>query len=88
MFNAHFGRYNKKEKNLKFIKKEEEEILKTMCILDFNFLLIGKSNGFLSIYNIEDNKEILKEKIHEKSLTFLMPYEKQLSNFFSCQKTL
>ena len=86
MFKELFWGYNKKEKNLKFIKTEKEEILKTMCILDSKFLLIGKSNGFLSIYNIEDNKEIQNKKIHEKSITFLMPYEKQLSNFFSCSE--
>ena len=76
---------NLKKKNLKFVKKEEE-ILKTMCVLDSIFLLIGKSSGFLSIYNILENREILKRQIHQQSITFLIEYKYHKLNFFSCSE--
>jgi WD40 repeat protein len=79
-------KHNKKEKFLIFEEKEEIEILKTICILKPIYLLAGKSNGILSIYKIYDNTKIINKKIHEKSITILMPYEEKQLCFFSCSE--
>jgi hypothetical protein len=76
----------KKEKHLIFEEKEKEELLKAMCILEHIYLVIGKSNGFLSIYKIYDNNKIIDKQIHAKTITFLMPYEKKQTSFFSCSE--
>ena len=80
-------RFGKKEKNnVMFEEKEENEILKTFCILEPMYLVIGKSNGFLSIYKLYNNEKIINEQIHGKSITFLMPYPKKDLCFFSCSE--
>ena len=76
----------KKEKHLIYEEKEKEELLKAMCILEHIYLVIGKSNGFLSIYKIYDNNKIIDKQIHAKTITFLMPYEKRQTSFFSCSE--
>jgi len=81
-----YKKQNKKEKFLMLEEKEEIEILKTICILEPIYLVAGKSNGILSIYKIYDNKKVITKKIHEKSITFLIPYEKKQLCFFSCSE--
>ena len=77
MFNFLF----KREKNLEF--ESESQILKSMCIVNNKYLLVGKLNGNLLIYEIEKKCLIYEGKI-SNSINCLMDYEEDSTKFFVC----
>jgi len=74
----------KKEKNLEF--ESESQILKSMCIVNNAYLLVGKLDGNLLIYEIENKCLIYKGKI-SYSISCLMGYEEDSTKFFVCLET-
>ena len=79
--------FNKKEKNLEY-KKDYKELLNTFCIINFKFLAIGKMNGELAIYDIINKKDVYDKKIFNKSITYLVKFEREKddSNFIACSE--
>ena len=74
-----------KEKNLEY-KKDYKELLNAICIINYKFLAIGKMNGKLAIYDIINKKDVYDHKIYQKSITYLVKFERQNddSNFIAC----
>lgn len=79
--------YFYKEKNVEY-KKVYSELLRSICIINFNYLAIGKMNGELSIYDIKNKKEIYNRRIFDKAITYLIrnENEKEDSNLISCSE--
>jgi WD40 repeat protein len=74
----------KREKNLEF--ELESQIIKSMCIVNNKYLLIGKLDGFLLIHEIEKNCLIYEGKISD-SINCLLAYEEDSTKFFACLET-
>jgi len=77
--------FTNKEKNLEY-KKDYKEILNAICIINFKFLAIGKMNGELAIYDFVNKKDVFDQKIYNKSITYLIKFERENddSNFIAC----
>lgn len=79
--------FNKKEKNLEH-KKDYKELLNAFCIINFKFLAIGKMNGELAIYDINNKKDVYDQQLFSKSITYLTKFEREKddSNFIACSQ--
>lgn len=79
--------FKNKEKNLEY-KKDYKQLLNTFCIINFKFLAIGKMNGELAIYDIINKKDVFDKKIFNKSITYLVKFEREKddSNFIACSE--
>ena len=53
-------------------EKKYDELLKTICLINYRYLAIGKFNGELSIYDLNNKKEVYSQKIFSKSITNLI----------------
>ena len=82
-----FSFFFKTKEDSKLEYESESQILKSMCILNNKYLLIGKTDGNLLIYEIERKKKIFENKISDNSITCLMNYEKDSNYFFSCSES-
>ena len=71
-----FSFFFKTKEDSKLEYESESQILKSMCILNNKYLLIGKLDGNLLIYEIERKQKIFENKISDNSITCLMNYEK------------
>lgn len=71
---------------MSFLEFEENdtEVLKCILFLERKYLVIGKSNGFISLYDIIDNKHILTDKISNGSITYLLNYKTKDTDFILC----
>ena len=71
---------------MSFLEFEENdtEVLKCILFLERKYLVIGKSNGFISLYDIIDNKNILTDKISNGSITYLLNYKTKDTDFILC----
>jgi len=74
----------KREKNLEF--ELESQILKSMCIVNNAYLLIGKLDGNLLIYEFEKNCLVYEGNMPH-SIIWLMTYEEDSTKFFACLDT-
>jgi len=74
----------KREKNLEF--ELESQILKSMCIVNNEYLLIGKLDGNLLIYEIEKNCLVYEGKM-SYPINCLVTYEEDSTKFFACLDT-
>jgi len=74
----------KREKNLEF--ELESQILKSMCIVNNEYLLIGKLDGNLLIYEIEKNCLVYEGKM-SYPINCLVTYEEDSTIFFACLDT-
>ena len=73
--------------NPKYFKFEDkDEILTSMCIIRKIYLSIGKLDGNLIIYALNNNYKIYSNKFFNKSITCLMTYEENNSSFFACSE--
>ena len=82
-----FSFFFKTKEDSKLEYESESQILKSMCILNNKYLLIGKLDGNLLIYEIERKQKIFENKISDNSITCLMNYEKDSNYFFACSKS-
>lgn len=82
-----FSFFFKTKEDSKLEYESESQILKSMCILNNKYLLIGKIDGNLLIYEIERKKKIFENKISDNSITCLMNYEKDSNYFFACSES-
>ena len=76
---------NKKE-NDNLIFEESNQILKSLCILGNKYLLVGKLDGNLLIYDIKKKIRVYEEKISNQSINYLMTLKKYSNLFFSCSE--
>ena len=60
------------EKNNLEHEQKYDELLKTICLINYRYLAIGKINGELSIYDLNNKKEVYSQKIFSKSITNLI----------------
>ena len=74
----------KREKNLEF--ELESQILKSMCIVNNAYLLIGKLDGNYLVYEIEKNCLVYEGNMPH-SIICLMTYEEDSTKFFACLDT-
>ena len=73
--------------NPKYFKFEDkEEILTSMCVISNMYLSIGKFDGKVIIYDLNNACKILNNKIFNKSITYLMTYKEDNSSFFACSE--
>jgi len=85
--NLCYNFFAKKDVNPKFFKFEDkDEILTSMCIISKKYLSIGKFDGNLIIYALNNDRKICSNKIFNKSITYLMTYEEDNSSFFACSE--
>lgn len=83
MLNFIFG---DKNANTDLIFEESNQILKSLCILMNEYLLIGKLDGNLLIYDIKQKVRLYEDKISNKSINYLMAYSEDTLLFFSCSE--
>ena len=65
------------EKNNLEHEQKYDELLKTIFLINYRYLAIGKINGELSIYDLNNKKEVYSQKIFSKSITNLIKLGKE-----------
>lgn len=84
LFFLYNNKNQKKESNIEF--EANEEIIKSMCILSNMYIAIGKNDGYIIIYDINNKNKIYNNKIFDNSISCLLTSKDQ-SCFFSCSES-
>ena len=71
---------------MSFLEFEENdtEVLKCILFIEKKYLVIGKTNGFISLYDIIGNNHILTNKITNSSIIYLLNYKTKDTDFILC----
>ena len=79
--------YNLFEKNNLEHEQKYDELLKAICLINYRYLAIGKINGELSIYDLNNKKEVYSQKIFSRSITNLIKFgTENESKIISCSE--